>query len=104
MRSGKKGITAYLKESAGLRLALAALLAFAGILALPWMFASGGSCLAYTNSILSLLLFLALFWFLNQLLKADFEGGRRRWGLPFCFGGCFSAAMVFPDSGMEDRK
>lgn len=95
MRSGKKGITAYLKESAGLRLALAALLAFAGILALPWMFASGGSCLAYTNSILSLLLFLALFWFLNQLLKADFEGGRRRWGLPFCFGGCFSAAMVF---------
>lgn len=95
MRSAKKGITAYLKESVRLRLALAALLAFTGVLTLPWMFAPGGSCLAYTNSILSLLLFLALFWLLNRLLRADFEGGRRRWRLPFCFGGCFSAAMVF---------
>lgn len=95
MRSGKKGITAYLKESAAARLLTAALFAFAGVLALPWMFAPDGSSLGYTNSVFSLLLFLAFFWLWNRILRTGFEGGHRRWTLPLCLGAGFSFAMVF---------
>ena len=54
-----------------------------------------GDRLEYTNSIVSVFLFLALFCFVNRIFKAGFEGKRSRWGFPLLFGTAFSVCMVF---------
>ncbi len=71
------------------------LLAFAGVCALPWILKSGGNTLGFTNSILSVLLFLGLSWLLGRALNAPYIGGCKGWGLPMAFGAAFAFAMVF---------
>lgn len=73
----------------------AAVLAFAGVLALPWMLHMEGDHLGYTNSIFSVFLFLVLWFLLKKALEADVSEKGRGWFLPGCVGTGFSLGMVF---------
>ena len=95
MKGNEKSLTAYLKASGSVRIVASALLAFASAWAFPWMLSMSGDRLEYTNSIVSVFLFLALFCFVNRIFKAGFEGKRSRWGFPLLFGTAFSVCMVF---------
>ena len=95
MKGNEKSLTAYLKASGSVRIVASALLAFASACAFPWMLSMSGDRLEYTNSIVSVFLFLALFCFVNRIFKAGFEGKRSRWGFPLLFGTAFSVCMVF---------
>jgi len=72
----------------------AAALAFAGTCALPWIVKSGGNALGFTNSILSVFVFLGLFWLFYKALEISFSGGLKKWILPWFFGTAFSLCMV----------
>lgn len=72
----------------------AAALAFAGTCALPWIIKSGGNALGFTNSILSVFVFLGLFWLFYKALEISFSGGLKKWILPWFFGTAFSLCMV----------
>ena len=95
MKGNEKSLTAYLKASGSVRIVASALLAFASACAFPWMLSMSGDRLEYTNSIVSVFLFLALFYFVNRIFKAGFEGKRSRWGFPLLFGAAISVCMVF---------
>ncbi len=72
----------------------AAVLAFAGTCALPWILKSGGNALGFTNSILSVFVFLGLFWLFYKAVNVSFLGGWKGWRLPGAFGTAFSLCMV----------
>ena len=95
MKGNEKSLTAYLKASGSVRIVASALLAFASACAFPWMLSMSGDRLEYTNSIVSVFLFLALFCFVNRIFKAGFEGKRSRWGFPLLLGAACSVCMVF---------
>lgn len=95
MNSNDKSLTAYLKKSVPVRVATAAVFSFAGTCALPAMFHMAGDKLGYTNSIVSVILFTALFWLMNQIFRTGFEGKWSRWGMPLFMGIMFSLCMVF---------
>lgn len=78
-----------------MRSAVAALLSLAGVWAFPWMLHIEGDLLGYTNSILTVFLFLALYWLMDKALKADFERKKHGWFLPGFLGTAFSLCMTF---------
>ena len=94
MEKKKKAIIAYEKHREWKRRLLAALLSFAGVCALSRMLKPGEDALAFTNSIFSVLTFLALYLLMEKVLKASFVGKRRRWILPGLFGTAFSFCMI----------
>ncbi len=73
----------------------AAALAFAGTCALPFMLHIKGDYLGYTNSAVSVFVFLFLFWLMKRILRSGFRGSLKRWFLPGGFGLLFSLCMVF---------
>ena len=94
MEKKKKAIIAYEKHREWKRRLLAALLSFAGVCALSRMLKTGGDAIAFTNSIFSVLTFLALYLLMEKILKASFRGKKRRWILPGLFGTAFSFCMI----------
>lgn len=88
-------ITSYLEKAPKIRAAVAAVLSFAGVWALPWMLHIEGEGLGYTNSIFAVFLFLALFWLMDKVLKADFYGKNAGWFWPGLMGTLFSVCMTF---------
>ncbi len=73
---------------------LAVLLSFAGTCALPWILKMDKGALGFTNSILSVFVFLSLYVLMNRVLKVSFGGRKRKWILPIFFGSAFSFCMV----------
>ena len=73
----------------------AAALAFAGTCALPFMLHIKGDYLGYTNSAVSVFVFLFLFWLMGRIFESGFQGSLKRWFLPGGFGLLFSLCMVF---------
>ena len=94
MEMKEKAIIAYERHREWKRRLLAALLSFAGVCALSRMLKPGGDAIAFTNSIFSVLTFLALYLLMEKVLKASFVGKRRRWILPGLFGTAFSFCMI----------
>ena len=94
MEKKETAIIAYEKHREWKRRLLAALLSFAGVCALSRMLKPGGDAIAFTNSIFSVLTFLALYLLMEKVLKASFVGKRRRWILPGLFGTAFSFCMI----------
>ena len=94
MEKKKKAIIAYEKHREWKRRLLAVLLSFAGVCALSRMLKPGGDAIAFTNSIFSVLTFLALYLLMEKILKASFRGKKRRWILPGLFGTAFSFCMI----------
>ena len=94
MEKKKKAIIAYEKHREWKRRLLAVLLSFAGVCALSRMRKPGGDAIAFTNSIFSVLTFLALYLLMEKILKASFRGKKRRWILPGLFGTAFSFCMI----------
>ena len=94
MEKKETAIIAYEKHREWKRRLLAALLSFAGVCALSRMLKTGGDAIAFTNSIFSVLTFLALYLLMEKVLKASFVGKRRRWILPGLFGTAFSFCMI----------
>lgn len=94
MEMKEKAIIAYERHREWKRRLLAALLSFAGVCALSRMLKPGENTLAFTNSIFSVLAFLALYMLMEKVLKASFVGKRRRWILPGLFGTTFSFCMI----------
>ncbi|MDE6204126.1 MAG: hypothetical protein K2G19_11705 [Lachnospiraceae bacterium] len=76
-------------------MAAAAALAFVGTCGLPFMLHIEGDYLGYTNSAVSVFVFLFLFWLMKRILETGFYGNKKRWFLPGCFGLLFSLCMVF---------
>lgn len=72
----------------------ASILAFASVCALPWIWKSGNGALGFTNSILSVFVFLGLVYFFNRIFDISFEGSWKKWILPGLFGLLFSLCMV----------
>lgn len=87
-------ITAYLKDKKVKCLAGAVLLSFATVCALPWMLKLSGHSLAFTGSMVSVLVFGALAWLFYRIFSQGFQGKKRRWFLPGLFGFGFSFCMV----------
>ena len=94
MEMKEKAIIAYERHREWKRRLLAALLSFAGVCALSRMLKPGENALAFTNSIFSVLAFLALYMLMEKVLKASFVGKKRRWILPGLFGTAFSFCMI----------
>ena len=94
MEKKETAIIAYEKHREWKRRLLAALLSFAGVCALSRMLKPGGDAIAFTNSIFSVLTFLALYLLMEKILKASFRGKKRRWILPGLFGTAFSFCMI----------
>ena len=88
-------LTLYFKNSSRARAGAAAVLSFAGVLALPWILHMEGDHLGYTNSIFSVFLFLALWFLLKKALAADVSEKGCGWFLPGCVGTGFSLGMIF---------
>ncbi len=74
---------------------LAAVISFGGVWAFPRMLSIEEPWIGYTNSIVSVFLFVFLFWGINEIWKRGFEGRAVRWVLPGGFGFLFSVCMVF---------
>lgn len=94
MEKKETAIIAYEKHREWKRRLLAALLSFAGVCALSRMLKTGGDAIAFTNSIFSVLTFLALYLLMEKILKASFRGKKRRWILPGLLGTAFSFCMI----------
>lgn len=94
MEKKETAIIAYEKHREWKRRLLAVLLSFAGVCALSRMLKTGGDAIAFTNSIFSVLTFLALYLLMEKVLKASFVGKRRRWILPGLFGTSVSFCMI----------
>ena len=94
MEMKEKAIIAYEEHGEWKRRLLAVLLSFAGVCALSRMLKTGGDAIAFTNSIFSVLTFLALYLLMEKILKASFRGKKRRWILPGLFGTAFSFCMI----------
>lgn len=72
----------------------ASILSFGSVCALPWILKTGNGGLGFTNSILSVFVFLGLALFYYRILCSSFTGNRKRWILPGLFGFLFSLCMV----------
>lgn len=72
----------------------ASILSFGSVCALPWILKMGNGGLGFTNSILSVFVFLGLAFFYYRILGSSFTGTRKRWILPGMFGFFFSLCMV----------
>ena len=72
-----------------------AVFGFFCVCAFPFLLHTGGNGLGYTNSIFSFLLWLALLWFFNGILKRGFTGKWSKWLIPFVFSLFFVLALVF---------
>lgn len=87
-------IISYLRTMPKVRASVAAVLSFAGVWAFPWMLHMD-EWLGYTNSILTVFLFLALFWLIDKVFKTDFHGKNAGWFWPGFLGTAFSLCMTF---------
>lgn len=87
--------TAYFSYVPGMRTMVAAFLALGGTWAFPCLISVSGDFLEYTNSILSVFLFLGLYFFLKKALEMDYAGTGRGWFYPGITGALFSLCMVF---------
>ena len=76
------------------RVICASILSFGSVCALPWILKTGSDALSFTNSILSVFVFLGLAIFYYMILCNSFTGNRKRWILPGVFGFFFSLCMV----------
>ena len=74
--------TAYFSYVPGMRTIVAAFLALGGTWAFPCLISVSGDFLEYTNSILSVFLFLGLYFFLKKALEMDYAGTGRGWFYP----------------------
>lgn len=90
----KEKITAYRKNLKAKNILPSVLLAFGATCALPRMLKLPGGGLAFTNSIVSVLIFGALAWLFYRVLCEGFQGTGKRWFLPGLFGFGFSFCMV----------
>ncbi len=87
--------TAYFSYVPGMRTIAAAFLALCGTWAFPCLISVSGDFLEYTNSILSVFLFLGLYFFLKKALEMDYAKAGRGWFYPGITGTLFSLCMVF---------
>lgn len=87
--------TAYFSYVPGMRTIAAAFLALCGTWAFPCLISVSGDFLEYTNSILSVFLFLGLYFFLKKALERDYAQAGRGWFYPGITGTLFSLCMVF---------
>ena len=78
-----------------MRTIAAAFLALCGTWAFPCLISVSGDFLEYTNSILSVFLFLGLYFFLKKALEMDYAKAGRGWFYPGITGTLFSLCMVF---------
>ena len=76
------------------RVICASILSFGSVCALPWILKTGSDALSFTNSILSVFVFLGLAIFYYMILCNSFTGNRKRWILSGVFGFFFSLCMV----------
>ncbi len=88
------GLIAYVKQKKIPVPAAAVILAFGMVCALPRMIALPGEKLAFTNSIWSFVVFLALTWFFRKILEKGFCGKKSDWVYPGILGFAFSFCMV----------
>lgn len=95
MRKTDKSISAYLKASTAGRMAVSAFLSFAVVCGFGWMLPVTGDRLWYTNSIVPVFFFLALWTLAYRILKTGFEGKGAKWFFPLLFGLFFSICMAF---------
>ncbi len=93
-RTAFRGIKDNMQKPEGVRYVAAAVFAFAGGWAMPWMLHRTES-LGYTNSVVSVFGFLVLFYLTDKALGAGAEGKWSGWIWPGCFGTAFSLCMVF---------
>lgn len=90
-----KDLTAYGKNNPYCRIIVSAFLGWLFVLAFPSMMKTGGETLFYTNSVLSFLLWLAVAFLLNRILRYEFSGKKRRWLIPGVFAFLFTLCMVW---------
>ena len=90
----KVDLTAYLGNVSEVRTALSVIIALAGTWALPQMLSVDDVFLEYTNSIVTVFVFLGLFGLFYKILGAGFREGYG-WFWPGCMGTVFSLCMVF---------
>ncbi len=76
-------------------MAVSAFLSFAVVCGFGWMLPVTGDRLWYTNSIVPVFFFLALWTLAYRILKTSFEGKGAKWFFPLLFGLFFSICMVF---------
>lgn len=72
----------------------ASILSFGSVCALSWILKTGNGGLGFTNSILSVFVFLGLAFFYYRIFCNSFTGNRKRWIFPGLFGFFFSLCMV----------
>ena len=70
------------------------LTAFTGTWALQWVLHLDGEGLGYTNSIISVFVFLFLGWLSKKIMAYGFEGKWYDWIWPVLFGSIFAFCMV----------
>lgn len=92
MEQKKEEKTVYSKNN--IRRLIAVVLAFAGTCCFPWMLQFRDEKLGYTNSIVSVGLFMVLVMLLDKAFHHGFAGKRSRWFLSGAFGILFSFCMV----------
>ena len=92
---GGKLTTLYKEKREMLKFAAAAALSFGLVCAIPAMLPIKGEELKFTGSIVSFLLWLALFYLMNRVLKHSFSGRKRRWLIPGLFSLIVSVCMTF---------
>lgn len=97
----KVDITSYLNSVPEIKTALSVTIALAGTWAFPQMLSVDGVFLEYTNSIVTVFIFLGLFGLFQKILGAGF-GESGGWFWPGCMGTVFSICMVF--GAKLDRK
>lgn len=98
MEEGRKGFkltTVYGEKWARLRFLRAAVLGFLLVCAIPAMLPVKGEELKFTNSITAFLLWAALSYLMNVVLKHPFAGKKSRWLIPGLFSLIFSVCMAF---------
>lgn len=76
------------------RVICASILSFGSVCALPWILKMGNDRLGFTNSILSVFVFLGLSAFFYRILNNAFTGSWKKWIFPGLFGFFFSLCMV----------
>ena len=93
MKSEKEKITLYSKE--GILQAGLVFAAFLATWAFGYMVSPVGGGLSYTNSILSVFLFLFFCFLFGKIRKQGFEQGKRKWIWPGICGSLFAVSMCF---------
>lgn len=94
-RDKKTEQTTYFKHVSGIRTWAAASLALGSTWAFPYLLSVNGDFLEYTNSIVSVFLFLSLFFLVRKALCSSFLEKERGWFFPGLLGIGFTVCMVF---------